>query len=202
MVHWPVRFVQQISKAKFWFWIQGAIKMGIFQFRWNFLASLICTSLKNLDWPRRSKAPLTLALNHQKNPPLQGALRYNIRMYWQKLRRKLKKKLQKVDNFAVCLSGLARVVKAPKCLFDSRKLIEITSSPLLTNICAIKGTKLSRPLDFEYLGYFWNIFLLSALCIALRLLCFDNFLEALFFRSNIPTQDFAYYSKVSYCTTS
>ena len=35
-----------------------------------------------------------------------------------------------------CLSSL---VKAPKCLFDSRKLIEITSSPLLTNICAIKG---------------------------------------------------------------
>ena len=129
-------------------------------------------------------------------------------MYWQKLRRKLKKNLQKVDNFAVCLSvlsglsGLARVVKAPKCLFDSRKLIEITSSPLLTNICAIKGTKLSRPLDFEYLGYFWNIFLLSALCIALRLLCFDTFLEALFFRSNIPTQDFAYYSKVSNCTIS
>ena len=145
--------------------------------------------------------PLPLALNHP-NPPLHVALTYNVHMYWQKLRRKLKKNLQKVDNFAVCLSGLARVVKAPKCLFDSRKLIEITSSPLLTNICAIKGTKLSRPLDFEYLGYFWNIFLLSALCIALRLLCFDTFLEALFFRSNIPTQDFAYYSKVSYCTIS
>ena len=75
-----------------------------------------------------------------------------------KIEMKAEKNLQKVDNFAVCLSGLARVVKAPKCLFDSLKLIEITSSPLLTNICAIKGTKLSRPLDFEYLGYFWNNF--------------------------------------------
>ena len=120
-------------------------------------------------------------------------------MYRQKLRRKLKK-LAESRQFC-CLSGLARVVKAPKCLFDSRKLIEITSSPLLTNICAIKGTKLSRPLDFEYLGYFWNNFFVIC-STALRLLCFDTFLEALFFRSNIPTQDFAYYSKVSYWTIS
>ena len=113
-----------------------------------------------------------------------------------KIEKKAKKKLAESRQFCCLSVWSSESSESPKCLFDSRKLIEITSSPLLTNICAIKGTKLSRPLDFEYLGYFWNIFLLSALCIALRLLCFDTFLEALFFRSNIPTQDFAYYSKV------
>ena len=162
-----------------------------------------CTIFKILDRPEGSKAPfLPLALNHPK--PTSSRCPYVQCIYvLTKIEKKAKKNLQKVDNFAVCLSGLARVVKAPKCLFDSRKLIEITSSPLLTNICAIKGTKLSRPLDFEYLGYFWNIFLLHRYLLysLLRLLCFDTFLEALFFRSNIPTQDFAYYSKVSYCST-
>ena len=158
----PVKSKVKISQNFLAFSEYMNFKIEIFQFRRNFLASFVCTIFKILDRPEGLKAPFPLAPNPP-NPHIQGALTYNAHMYWQKLRRKLKKNLQKVDNFAVCLSGLARVVKAPKCLFDSRKLIEITSSPLLTNICAIKGTKLSRPLDFEYLGYFWNIFLLSAL---------------------------------------
>ena len=97
-----------------------------------------------------------------------------------KIEKKAKKKLAESRQFC-CLSGLARVVKAPKCLFDSRKLIEITSSPLLTNICAIKGTELSRPLDFEYLGYFWNNFFVIcsiAFLILKDYYAYDIFLEA------------------------
>ena len=119
---------------------------------------------------------------------------------------KAEKNLQKVDNFAVCLSGLARVVKAPKCLFDSLKLIEITSSPLLTNICAIKGTKLSGPLDFEYLGYFWNNFFV--ICSLAFLILKDYYSLLLFQKLNSfdrifpPKISHTYYFKVSYCTIS